>query len=91
MNDIEQAKKDTRDSVLNCAGIRGLLNFSCYARTEIDRVSMKEQFQWCEKQFGEHDKRWLFIPSVIEKDYVYWFFSKQKEKTLFQLRWTTIQ
>ena len=93
MNYIDQAEKDLKDGCFTYEGIIGLVdNFSCYTRTytyDAPKDKMKEQFSWCEQQFGEHKHRWLFIPQVIEKDYNYWFFSKKKEMTLFQLRWET--
>ena len=93
MNYVDQAEQDIRDGVFSYEGVIGLVsNFACYTRTYTYDTSpsvMKEQFVWCEQHLGEHKKRWLFIPQVIEKDYVYWFFSKKKEMTLFQLAWET--
>ena len=93
MTYVDQALKDMKDGCFTYEGVIGLVNnFACYTRTYTynkPATLMQEQFEWCEKQFGEHKLRWLFVPQVIEKDYVYWFFSKQKEQTLFQLRWET--
>lgn len=94
MTYVDQALQDMEDGCFTYEGVCGLVdNFACYTRTyHYNKPSslMKEQFEWCEKQFGEHKHRWLFVPQVIEKDYVYWFFSKQKEQLLFQMIWETV-
>jgi hypothetical protein len=93
MNNVDQAEQDIQNGAFSYEGVIGLVsNFSCYTRTyTYDKPAelMREQFEWCEQNYGEHKKRWLFIPNVIEKYYVYWFFSKKKEMTLFQLAWET--
>lgn len=95
MNTIDQALQDMKDGCFTYEGIAGLnSNFACYTRTHTygkPASLMQEQFEWCEQNFGEHKLRWLFVPQVFEKDYIYWFFSKEKERTLFQLAWETTQ
>lgn len=94
MNYVDRAERDIKNGCISYNGLIGLLkNFSCYTRTytyDTPKNLTKEQFEWCEKNFGDHKTRWMFIPNIIEKDYVYWFFSNEKEKTIFQLRWKTI-